>query len=104
MDAMTPTLTEALLLSAALFGIGMIGMIVRRSTITVFMSVELMLNAANIAILAFGRAHGDLAGGVLVFVVMTVAAVEVGVGLAILIALFYDRDSLNLDEIDRLRG
>ncbi|MBE7559789.1 NADH-quinone oxidoreductase subunit NuoK [bacterium] len=101
---MGPTLDQMLVLSAALFGIGMIGTIVRRSTIAVFMSIELMLNAANLAILAFGRAHGVMEGGILVFVVMTVAAVEVGVGLAILVALFYFRDSTNLDEIDQLKG
>lgn len=101
---MGPTLNQVLVLSAALFGIGMMGIVVRRSTIAVFMSVELMLNAAALAILAFGRAHAVMEGPVLVFVVMTVAAVEVGVGLAILVALFYFRDSTNLDEIDQLKG
>jgi NADH-quinone oxidoreductase subunit K len=101
------TLHQVLVLSAILFGIGMVGVVIRRNAIAVFMSVEIMLNSANLAVLAFGLTHGAEQGhsaGILIFTVMTVAAVEVAIGLAILVAVFYDRDSIMLDEIDQLKG
>jgi NADH-quinone oxidoreductase subunit K len=94
---------HALLLSAALFGVGACGIFLRRNLITVFMCIELMLNAVNLAFVAFSRAHGTLDGQVLVFFVMTVAAAEAAVGLAIIIALQRHRDSVDADSFDLLR-
>ena len=84
-------------LSAILFTIGVVGVLVRRNPLVIFMSIELMLNAANLAFVAFGRAHGGAHGQIIVFFVMTVAAAEAAVGLAIVIALFRHRESLNPD-------
>ena len=75
-------------LSALLFSIGVLGVLVRRNAIIVFMSIEMMLNAANLAFIAFARAQGSIAGQVFVFFVMTVAAAEVAVGLALIVAVF----------------
>jgi NADH-quinone oxidoreductase subunit K len=94
---------HALLLSAALFGVGACGIFLRRNLITIFMCIELMLNAVNLAFVAFSRAHGTLDGQVLVFFVMTVAAAEAAVGLAIIIALQRHRDSVDADSFDLLR-
>jgi NADH-quinone oxidoreductase subunit K len=94
---------HALLLSAALFGIGACGVFLRRNLIAIFMCIELMLNAVNLAFVAFSRAHGTLDGQVLVFFVMTVAAAEAAVGLAIVIALQRHRDSVDADSFDLLR-
>lgn len=90
-------------LSAVLFGIGALGVLVRRNLIVIFMCIELMLNAANLAFVAFARQHGSMDGQVIVFFVMTVAAAEVAVGLAIIIALFRHRQTLNVDEVKLLR-
>ena len=84
-------------LSAILFTIGVVGVLVRRNPLVIFMSIELMLNAANLAFVAFGRAHGSAHGQIIVFFVMTVAAAEAAVGLGIVIALFRHRQSLNPD-------
>ncbi len=86
-------------LSAVLFVIGMTGVLVRRNVLIVFMSIELMLNSANLAFIAFAWHLGDLTGQVFVFMVMVVAACEVAVGLAIVLALFRNRDTVNIDEI-----
>ena len=86
------------LLSAILFTIGGIGVLVRRNAIVVFMCVELMLNAANLAFVAFARMHGALDGQVIAFFVMVVAAAEVVVGLAILTAIFRARRSASVDD------
>jgi len=94
---------HALLLSAALFGVGACGIFLRRNLITIFMCIELMLNAVNLAFVAFSRAHGTLDGQVLVFFVMTVAAAEAAVGLAIIIALQRHKDSVDADSFDLLR-
>ena len=90
-------------LSVLLFGIGAVGVLVRRNLIVIFMSIELMLNAANLAFVTFARQHQSMDGQVIVFFVMTVAAAEVAVGLAIIIALFRHRQTLNADEVRLLR-
>jgi NADH-quinone oxidoreductase subunit K len=88
---------HALYLSLALFVVGAVGVFLRRNLITVFMCVELMLNAVNLAFIAFSRARGTLDGQVLVFFVLTVAAAEAAVGLAIIIALQRGQDTLDID-------
>ena len=91
-------------LSAIVFCIGVVGVLVRRNALVIFMSVELMLNAANLAFVAFGRAHGAADGQIIVFFVMTVAAAEVAVGLAIIVAIFRLRETVFVDEIHLLKG
>ncbi len=94
---------EALALSVALFAIGVIGVLTRRNALIVFMCVELMLNAVNLAFVAFSKLHG-VGGQVFVIFVMTVAAAEAAVGLAIVIALFRHRQTVDLDLLGLLRG
>ena len=94
---------QALLLSLALFTIGVIGVFLRRNIITVFMCVELMLNAVNLAFIAFSRAWGNLDGQVLVFFVLTVAAAEAAVGLAIIISIHRHKDTLDLDAFNIMK-
>ena len=96
-------LAESLALTAALFIIGVIGVLIHRNAIIIFMCVELMLNAVNLTFIAFAQAYG-VAGQVFVFFVMTVAAAEAAVGLAIIIALFRHRQTVNLQNINVLRG
>jgi NADH-quinone oxidoreductase subunit K len=96
-------LPESIALSALLFVIGVIGVLTRRNAIMVFMCVELMLNAVNLTFVAFARLYGP-AGQVFVLFVMTVAAAEAAVGLAIIIAIFRHRQSVNLDSINLLKG
>ncbi|MCA9984399.1 MAG: NADH-quinone oxidoreductase subunit NuoK [Anaerolineales bacterium] len=91
-------------LSVILFAIGATGVLVRRNAIIVFMCIELMLNAANLAFVAFARQFADLNGQIFVFFVMTVAAAEVGVGLALIVAIFRTRDSINIDDVNLLKG
>lgn len=91
-------------LSAILFSIGAVGVLVRRNAIVIFMSVELMLNASNLAFVAFARMHGNLDGQVIAFFVMVVAAAEVVVGLAIIMAVFRTRHSASIDEPNLLRN
>ena len=93
-----------LLVSAIVFTIGVVGVLVRRNAIIIFMSVELMLNAANLAFVSFARALHTLDGQVFVFFVMAVAAAEVAVGLAIIVNLFRLRESVFVDEINLLKG
>ncbi len=93
-----------LLLGAVLFTIGVIGVLVRRNAIVVFMCVELMLNAVNLSFIAFARRNGTLDGQVLSFFVMVVAAAEVVVGLGILVAIFRKRSSISVDDVNLLRG
>ena len=95
---------HALLLSLALFAIGVTGVFLRRNVITVFMCIELMLNAVNLAFVAFSRAQGAFDGQILVFFVMTVAAAEAAVGLAIIIGIFRHKQSVDLRNINLLRG
>ena len=96
-------LAESLALSAALFTIGVVGVLTRRNAIIIFMCVELMLNAVNLSFVAFARVYGA-AGQVFVFFVMTVAAAEAAVGLAIIIALVRHRRSVDLQNMNLLRG
>ena len=96
-------LVEALFFSAVLFSIGVVGVLTRRNAIIVFMCVELMLNAVNLSFVAFAQLHG-VTGQVFVFFVMTVAAAEAAVGLAIIIALFRHRQTVSLQNINLLKG
>ena len=89
--------------AALLFAIGAAGVMLRRSGISVLLGLELMLNAANLALVAFGRQHGQLDGQVFVFFVMAVAAAEVAVGLALLVAIFRKRQSIDVDRLNVLR-
>lgn len=91
-------------LSAILFVLGVIGVLVRRNAIIVFMSIELMLNSANLAFVAFSRAFQQYNGQVFVFFVMTVAAAEVAVGLALIVTIFRTKHSINIDEMNQLNG
>lgn len=96
-------LPEALALSAALFTIGVVGVLTRRNAIIIFMSVELMLNAVNLSFVALSRLYGAT-GQVFVIFVMTVAAAEAAVGLAIIIAVFRHKQSVDLEQMNLLRG
>ncbi|MDE2927042.1 MAG: NADH-quinone oxidoreductase subunit NuoK [Acidobacteriota bacterium] len=93
-----------LFLSAIVFTIGAVGVLTRRNVIIIFMSIELMLNAVNLNLIAFSAHLQDLAGQVFVVFVITVAAAEAAVGLGIVIALFRNRETVNMDEIDLMRG
>jgi NADH-quinone oxidoreductase subunit K len=97
-------LTYYVALSAILFIIGALGVLIRRNPLIIFMSVELMLNAANLAVVAFTRVRLVLEGQILVFFVMTVAAAEVAVGLALIVTIFRTKHSINIDEMNSLKG
>ncbi len=97
-------LSWSLALSALVFTIGLVGVLVRRNALVIFMSIELMLNAANLAFVAFARHFGSVDGQVFVFFVMTVAAAEVAVGLAIIVNMFRLRETVFVDEINLLKG
>lgn len=90
-------------LSGSLFAIGVAGVLLRRNIIVMFMSIELMLNAVNLAFVALGRALGSMDGQVIVFFVITVAAAEAAVGLAIIISVFRNRETVNADELNLMR-
>ncbi len=92
-----------LVLAGLLFTIGVVGTLVRRNTIVIFMFIELMLNAVNLFFVTFARMRGNLDGQVLVFFVLVVAAAEVVVGLAIIVSIFRSRASANVDEVNLLR-
>ena len=98
---MTPS--YYLLLSALLFAIGAVGVLVRRNAIVVFMCIELMLNAVNLTLVTFSRINGDLNGQIMAFFVMVVAAAEVVVGLAIIMAIFRTRRSASVDDANLLK-
>lgn len=98
------TVNHFVVLSAILFSVGAIGVLIRRNPLIMFMSIELMLNAVNLAFVAFSRYLHSLDGQVLVFLVLTVAAAEVAVGLAIIVALFRSRASVDVDEVNSLKG
>ena len=95
--------TYYLALAAALFSIGVVGVIIRRNPLVIFMSIELMLNAANLALVAFGQRIGNLDGQAVVFFVMAVAAAEVAVGLAIIVTIFRVRRRLSVDDLSVMR-
>lgn len=92
------------LLSAILFTIGVVGVLTRRNVMIMFMSIELMLNSANLALVAFARARGDIGGQVMTFFVITVAAAEVAVGLALLVGIFRTRRTTNVDDMSTMKG
>ncbi len=98
------TLTWYLVLAAMLFTIGAVGVLVRRNAIVVFMCIELMLNASNLALVSFSRQHGNLDGQVAAFFVMVVAAAEVVVGLAIIVSIYRTRRSASVDEASLLKS
>ena len=100
---MVPT-SYYVLLSAVLFGLGVVAFIFKRNIITIFMSIELMLNAVNLAFVAFSRAWGQLQGQVFVFFVIVVAAAEAAVGLAIVIVIHRNRGTLNVERVNSLKN
>ena len=93
-----------MVLSALLFTIGVIGVLVRRNAIIIFMCIEIMLNAVNLLFVAFSRELGDPSGQVIVFFIMTVAAAEVAIGLAIIVSVFNNHATVNVDEIRSMKG
>jgi len=101
---MTVTIEWYIALSAILFTIGALGVLTRRNAIIIFMCIEMMLNSANLLFVAFARYLGDLHGQVLVFFVIVVAAAEVAVGLALIVTIFRTKRSINIDEINLLKG
>jgi NADH-quinone oxidoreductase subunit K len=98
------TISWYIALSVALFLLGAVGVLLRRNAIIIFMSIELMLNAANLAFVAFARHLNDLDGQIFVFFVITVAAAEVAVGLALIVAIFRTKNSINIDDLRLLKG
>lgn len=101
---MIASLNAYLVLSFVLFAIGLLGVLVRRNTLVVFMCLELMLVASTLALVAFSRFNGTMDGNVFVFFILTVAAAEVAVGLAIIVALFRKRQTVQLDELNTLKN
>ena len=97
-------LNQFLFLAAALFCIGIYGVLARRNGVLVLMSIELVLNAVNINFVAFGMLHGDVVGQVFALFVIAVAAAEVGVGLALVLLIYRTRTDIDVDELDLLRG
>ncbi|MGK7346307.1 MAG: NADH-quinone oxidoreductase subunit NuoK [Candidatus Nitrospinota bacterium M3_3B_026] len=93
-----------LALSAILFSIGVVGVLTRRNVIVVMMSIELIMNSANLVFVSFSRLMWDMTGHVFVFMVMAVAAAEAAVGLAILLAMFRNRETVDMDEVSELKG
>lgn len=93
-----------LIVSGILFGLGALGVLIRRNPLIMFMSVEMMLNAANLAFVAFARQLQSMTGQIFVFFVITVAAAEVTVGLAIIVAIFRTRENVDVDDINKLHG
>jgi NADH-quinone oxidoreductase subunit K len=106
---MSTALVNSLILSGVLFSIGVLGVMIRRHPVVIFMCIELMLNAANLALIAFNRHHYSrtwpaLDGQVYAFIVIAIAAAEVAIGLAIIVSLFKRRVRVDVDEINLLRG
>ncbi len=96
--------TYYIALSAVLFTLGALGVLIRRNALIIFMSIELMLNAANLLFVAFGSINNLLDGQIFVFFIMTVAAAEVAVGLALIVAVFRTKKSIDVDQINMLKG
>jgi NADH-quinone oxidoreductase subunit K len=96
-------LTWYLWLAALLFTIGLAGVLIKRNALILMMSIELMLNAANLTFVAFARQHGDVGGHAIAFFIIAVAAAEAAMGLAIVIAIYRTRGALNVDEVNALR-
>ncbi len=99
-----PQFTQYLGLSAILFTVGAVGVLIRKNPIVIFMCVELMLNAVNLAFITFSRQFGQQDGQIFAFFVMTVAAAEVAVGLGIIIAIFRQRHSIDVDDVSVMKG
>ncbi len=93
-----------LALSAVLFVIGILGVLLRRNALVMFMSLELMFNAGNLAFVTFARMYGNLTGQLVVFFVMTVAAAEVAIGLALMVEIFRTKRSINMDDLNNMKG
>ena len=100
---MTPGLNHHLVVSALLFCLGLFGVLARRNLLVIYMSLELMLNAANLALVAFSRFNANLNGQVMVFFIITVAAAEVAVGLALIVALYRKRRTAHVEDLTSLR-
>ena len=100
---MTVSYSWLMALSAAIFSIGVAGVLLRRNILVMFMSIELMLNAVNLAFVTLARRMGSMDGQVIVFFVMTVAAAEAAVGLAIIISIYRTRETVNADELNLMR-
>ncbi|ADE55594.1 NADH-quinone oxidoreductase subunit NuoK [Coraliomargarita akajimensis] len=99
---MTVGINAFLLVSGLLFAIGLLGVVLRKNTLVIYMSLELMLNAVNLALVAFSRYNGTMDGNIFVFFIITVAAAEVAVGLAIVVALFRKRQSVMVNDLNAL--
>jgi len=97
-------LNQFLLLGAVLFCVGVYGVIARRNAVLVLMSIELILNSVNINLLAFGAMHGDVSGAVFALFIIAVAAAEVGVGLAIVLLIYRNRRTVDLDDLAQMKG
>jgi len=95
---------HVVILSLIIFSIGILGVLIRKNAIIIFMSIELMLNAVNLNLVGFSRYYNSVDGQVFVFLVMTLAAAEVAVGLAIIVSLFRNKNSINIDEMNILGG
>jgi NADH-quinone oxidoreductase subunit K len=91
-------------LSVILFTLGALGVLIRRNAIVIFMSVELMLNAANLAFVAYARSFGSMNGQIFVFFVMAVAAAEVAVGLALIVTIFHAKHNIDIDQMNSMQG
>ena len=102
MSNVVPT-PDYLILAAVLFCLGMLGVLIRRNALVVFMSIELMLNASNLTFLAFARDRGDINGHISAFFIIAVAAAEAAVGLAIVIAVFRSRGTVNIDDLQTMK-
>lgn len=99
---MTIGLNAFILVAGLLFAVGLLGVLLRKNTLVIYMSLELMLNAVNIALVAFSRFNGTMDGNIFVFFIITVAAAEVAVGLAIIVALFRRRQTVMVDQLNAL--
>ena len=97
------TLTHYLVLSAILFTLGVVGVLIRRNAIIIFMCIELMLNAVNLSFVAFAHYLNSMQGQMFVFFIMTVAAAEAAVGLAIIVAIFRNKETVNIDDINIMK-
>ena len=101
---MTPGPEHFLVVSAILFALGVIGVLSRRDPLIIFMSIELMLNSVNLTFVTFSHYLSSADGQVFVFIIMTVAAAEVVVGLALIVSIFQSRQQIDVDELDEMRG
>lgn len=101
---MTPSVSTYLVVSAILFTLGTLGVLVRRDPLIIFMSIELMLNSVNLTLVAFSHYLGTADGLIFVFMIMTVAAAEVVVGLALIVSIFRTRQDIDVDDLDAMHG